>query len=119
MRKMREKYNERPDLLAITQILREEQQSDKSIPFVSEIEPSKMRDLPGFLEPIAIRLRYDPKAPAEAYRVFGQEVLLCHRSEVLWTGDDYKTKCTYWPDFKIFAQKTEKRLGRTCLRKHL
>lgn len=112
MGKMRQKYYEQPVLLNIAQTLRAERRSSRPHPFVTDLDPSEMRKSPAFLEPIGIHLLANPKTPDEAYRVFGEEVLLCHRSDVLWKRDDYKGDCTYWGDFKKFALETDKRLGR-------
>jgi hypothetical protein len=112
MTKMREEFDSQPAMLATVQVLREEQQWKDSVPFSTDMVPEEMRDVPTFLEPVGIRLLMDPKAPDDAYRVFEEEVLLCHYSNILWVRDDYKTKCTYWPNFKRFAMETDERKQR-------
>jgi hypothetical protein len=109
---MRLKFAQRPDLLAIVGLLREEQHAvrvNASAP-VSPWDGHKLRELPAFLEPVGIQLAFDSSAPPDAYEVFAEEVLLCYRSELMWHGDGCSD--TYWSDFKRFARVTESRVRR-------
>ncbi len=113
--KMREKLADNEELLTVIGILKAEYIATNSNSPPPKRPPkmsaTDMRNLPKFLEPIGIKLRHGPKVPNWAYKEFSEEVLLCHRSKLLWEDDDYQTSCTYWPEFKKFALETERRLG--------
>jgi hypothetical protein len=99
----RQTLNKDPDLLTTRGYLEHEAASNAGEP---PFDPYKMRQLPGFLEPIGIYLRYNPSRFPEAYQVFAREVHLCAGSKYLWTGDDYRTS-PYWVAFKDFVDDTK------------
>jgi hypothetical protein len=107
----RQELSNNPDLLTTKGFLERETGGNASNP---PFKPGKMRDLPGFLEPIGVYLEFNPDAFQRAYQVFAKEVELCAKSDYLWLGDDdlqpdqgehYKTS-PYWTPFRQFVANT-------------
>ena len=105
----------RSDLLATIGFLEREAGGDASDP---PFPPRKMRDLPGFLEPIGVFLEFNPDAFQRAYQVFAKEVELCANSQYIWLNDDlspsegehYSTS-PYWTSFRQFVANTRENLA--------
>jgi hypothetical protein len=103
----RQQLDKNSDLLKIIELLRREKEGDAPTPPLS---PTQMRELPSFLEPIGIYLRYNPDAFQRAYQVFADEVELCAKSRYMWLDDDYISS-PYWTSFKQFVANTEENLA--------
>jgi hypothetical protein len=111
----RQELSEKPDLLATIGFLERETGGDASNP---PSKPGKMRDLPGFLEPIGVYLEFNPDTFQRAYQVFAKEVDLCANSRYLWLNDDcqpsqsehYSTS-PYWTSFRQFVANTRQNLA--------
>jgi hypothetical protein len=115
----RQELSNNPDLLATIGFLERETAGDASNP---PFKPGKMRDLPGFLEPIGVYLEFNPDAFQRAYQVFAKEVELCASSHYLWLNDDlqpsqgehYSTS-PYWMSFRQFVANTRQNLAEQLL----
>jgi hypothetical protein len=112
----RQELSKTPDLLATIAFLERETRGDASNP---PFKPGKMRELPGFLEPIGVYLEFNPDAFQRAYQVFAKEVGLCANSHYLWLKDDdlqpsqdehYSTS-PYWTSFRQFVANTRQNLA--------
>ena len=104
-----------PDLLAVIGFLEREVKGDASNP---PFKPGKMRDLPGFLEPIGVYLEFNPDAFQRAYQVFAKDVELCAKSNYIWLTDDlhpsqdeHYSKSPYWTSFRQFVANTRENLA--------
>lgn len=109
-----------PSLLETIAFLEKEAAGDDSNP---PTVPHRMRELPGFLEPIGIYLEYNPDAFERAYLVFAREVKLCENSVYLWLRDDlsvckdeHYTASPYWSAFHQFVVSTNQILAGRQLR---
>ena len=101
------------DLLFVIGFLREEQRSvveGKELPSQPK-DGRKLRQLPEFLEPLRPYLLMSPRTSKDAFGIFGEEILLCHRSTQLWVDEDRPYSDTWWSGFKKLAIETERQVG--------
>lgn len=109
----RRKLDANADLLSTVGFLQEEQRAaseGRSLP-VPPPGGGKLRELPAFLEPLRPYLLMSPLTPKDAFSVFGEEILLCHRSQQLWADEDPPYSDTWWSGFKKLAKETERQVG--------
>ena len=108
----RQKLNEDPELLMTIGYLEAEQRANRerreAPSYPDGFDGSDLRRLPGFLEGIGVLLMNSPIRPKDAYEQFGREVVLCHRSIVLWIDEQEPYSDIWWGSFKKFAEETEK-----------
>ena len=111
----RQKLSDKSELLETIGLLERETRGDALKPPPT---PGKMRELPGFLEPIGVYLEFNPYSFPRAYQVFAKEVELCANSRYLWLKDDlqpsedehYSTS-PYWTSFRQFVANTRQNLA--------
>jgi len=112
----RKELSANPELLGAVAFLEQEAHGNATNP---PSNPGKMRELPGFLEPIGVYLEYNPDVFRRAYQVFSKEVELCASSRYLWLSDDglqesqnehYSTS-PYWPSFRQFVASNRRNLA--------
>jgi hypothetical protein len=106
----RQELDNRPDLLTVIGFLKREQElkANNDRPKLPEgLDGGKLRDLPGFLEPIGTYLEYNPATFRKAYGFFAEEVALCANSELMWADDKKYDESVYWRSFNRFVNATK------------
>lgn len=109
--KKRQDLDARPDLLQVGGLLRLEAQlkrEGKSEPS-TELSGQQLRDLPAFFEDLWPSVQLRVMEPRDVGDAFGEEILLCHRSTILWKDDGYRN--TYWSSFRKLASAVERAMG--------
>jgi hypothetical protein len=108
----RQELDFRPELLMTVGLLKQEleaKRDNRPLPGIpNELSGQKLRDLPGFLEPIGTFLEYNPARFRKAYGFFSEEVLLCAESSLLWDGEEPYDRSVYWRSFNRLVIATKK-----------
>jgi hypothetical protein len=101
LRQTRRELDSDSNLQRIISVLRAE---DNGQDIEDHLNAYEMRQLPAFLENLAAHWEFDSISIAAAYDGFGQEVIWCDESELMWEDEEPPRSDTYWRLFNKFAK---------------